>query len=249
MSEEYIEDIKSLIKNQYKQVEYINSGADGTVFKATKYDNTVVAIKVGHDLDDEIVKLEILKNGCEVNLVSCYYGSYKLDNMNVIEMEYIDGWNVEEFIKIKSKTIEQVYYYLLLITMDVMRALKYIHSKNIIHNDLWYGNIIINKKTNVPKVIDFGGSVFVGQTLAPWLDLGLDPNSKKDDYYVPTPVDDLTTYKNSLDDLLYEWHRKHGNNPDTLNYVLFNGLLENMETLTPDKIITLIENNIVRPSF
>ena len=233
-SEESIADIKSRIEPLYKKVKYLATGASGMVFKTTTFADKTIAVKIRRNAEYEIAKLEILKDGCEANLVSCYYGSYKLDNdMYVIEMEYIDGWTVDQFIKINGKSLDHVYYLLLLITIDVMRALRYIHSKGIIHNDLHIENILINKKTYVPKVIDFSEAAYIGK------------------HDTETSVIDLEFYRKSLggDINLYEWWPKDGTSVlDIPNGKLFDALLNGMDRFTPDQIIRIIEENIIKPT-
>ena len=230
-------DTGNLIRPFYKEVEYIGAGGDGIVFKVTKHDNTVFAAKVGFD-NGEIAKLEILKDGCVANLVSCYYGSYKLPNgQDVIEMEYIDGWRVDEFIELHAKTLDEVYYYLLLITMDVLKALKYINSKGIFHGDVGGGNILINKITKVPKLIDFGLAEYIRPGKGIWM-----------------LNEDINMYKSSSNILVIRWLHRHGLMPRDgkleiyPNTKLFKTVTDDMAMLSPDEIITLIENNIIRPS-
>lgn len=55
----------------------------------------------------------------------------------------------------KNKNIIK-YKYLLLIAKDLATGLNYIHSKNIFHNDIKLQNILVENKTNIPKIIDFG---------------------------------------------------------------------------------------------
>ena len=54
------------------------------------------------------------------------------------------------------------YYMLLLITKDLARGLKFIHDKNIVHNDIKLSNIMIDKN-NTPRIIDFGVSCIMKQ--------------------------------------------------------------------------------------
>jgi serine/threonine protein kinase/outer membrane protein assembly factor BamD (BamD/ComL family) len=67
-------------------------------------------------------------------------------------MEYVDGLNLDEFLKKKSLTFRQT----LDIAIQIGRALAYAHSKAVVHRDLKPSNILISGDTLAVKVADFG---------------------------------------------------------------------------------------------
>ncbi len=152
----------------YELIKKIGKGAFVVVYKAKrKPDGKIIALKI-IDISPEQEKLiqesreevEYLKKlsfpECHPFIV-CYYDSYwdPVKRQFLIEMEYIDGKEMFDFI-LKPRSNELLYYYLLLIAKDMAKALEYVHSKGIIHNDIKLENIIIENKTFIPKLIDFG---------------------------------------------------------------------------------------------
>lgn len=153
----------------YEIIRQIGKGAFGTAYKAIrKSDNKIIALKIIPitptttptmlaTLDDEINALkQISEPTCGNIFVVCYYGSYKTDTQYLIEMEYIEGIDMFQFVKNPDLTKDYYYYYLLLIARDVSLGLQYVHEKGVIHNDIKLENIMIELSTYTPKIIDFG---------------------------------------------------------------------------------------------
>lgn len=123
------------------------------------------------------------------NIVSVYdagMGDYE----GYIVMEYVKGKSLEEILKEQTKLpIQQV----IKIALQICDALKYAHSKDIIHRDIKSSNIMLSDDQQV-KLVDFGISVergrqsnapeFVGTPsyIAPELiDMGV-PNTLSDQF-------------------------------------------------------------------
>ncbi len=156
----------------YEIMQTLGKGGFGVVYKVKrKSDGKIIALKVmdinpsdEKKINNAKKEVELLKTLSEPEcnpFVICYYDSSydEKDSKFLIEMEYVDGMNMADFVKlIRNDKIR--YYYLLLIARDIAQGLKYIHSKNIIHRDIKLENIIIEKDTFIPKIIDFGLSCF-----------------------------------------------------------------------------------------
>jgi len=154
--------------SNYEIIQDLGKGSYGSVVKAVrKRDGKTVAIKIidvppGNEqsflnIQKETDYLEQLSNPC-FEFVVCYENSWfsPEDKKFYIEMEYIEGKNVSDFVKeLRSKnSIEMVYYYILLIAKDITQGLKFIHERGLIHGDIKAENVMIQKY--VPKIVDFG---------------------------------------------------------------------------------------------
>ena len=106
---------------------------------------------------DEGLKLKYL-NINHSNVVK-YYESYILNNNETIYwiMEYCDGGTLRDKINIycknEIKIQENLIWYW---SLQILSALKYLHSKSLIHRDLKPDNIYIENKTGSCKIGDFG---------------------------------------------------------------------------------------------
>ncbi|EGC33363.1 hypothetical protein DICPUDRAFT_9742, partial [Dictyostelium purpureum] len=97
-------------------------------------------------INKEILILENLKHK---NIVKCF-GHYENDRYYYIFLEYHEK-SIADWYKEKSLTEDQC----IPIVKKLLKALKYLHLKKIIHRDLKGANILLNNK-NKPIIIDFG---------------------------------------------------------------------------------------------
>lgn len=144
----------------YEIVEEIGRGGMAVVYKGLQPSlNRTVAIKVlpaSFAQDEEFIArfdreaetiarlshpniIQIIDRGREEGI--CYF-----------VMEYVDGLNLDEFLKKKSLTFRQT----LDIAIQIGRAIAYAHSKAVVHRDLKPSNILIAGDTLAVKVADFG---------------------------------------------------------------------------------------------
>jgi serine/threonine protein kinase len=156
--------------NDYVLEKELGKGQFGVVYKAQrKSDNKTIALKIVDIPNDKPYlvektreEVEILKKLADPTcnpFVICYYGSYynPNDNRFFIEMELVEGDNMKKYVSNlwDNNLRGKVFYYILLIASDILKGLKYSHSKGIIHNDIKLENIMIDKN-NVPRIIDYG---------------------------------------------------------------------------------------------
>ena len=71
-------------------------------------------------------------------------------------MENISGGDLLSFVKKRTKISEKISKF---IFRQILQAIKYIHSKNIVHRDIKLDNVLIDLNNNI-KICDFG----VGRT-------------------------------------------------------------------------------------
>ena len=90
-----------------------------------------------------------------------YYGSSKDDFEMYILFEYINGgdlWHRKVIYGLPSEKLIKFYF------IQILQAVKHIHSFNIAHRDLKPENMMITKDNKVVKLIDFGSSLDIDGT-------------------------------------------------------------------------------------
>lgn len=143
----------------YKILEKIGAGGQGTVYKAvdSKLGRTVV-IKV---LPEELVAKEAnlkrferearLASSLDHPNICTIFDLNEIDGVHFIAMQHIPGRNVRQLVNGKPLQLESA----LSIAIQVADALAVAHAQGIIHRDVKAGNVMVNNKGQV-KVLDFG---------------------------------------------------------------------------------------------
>ncbi|TPP60981.1 Serine/threonine-protein kinase PAK [Fasciola gigantica] len=144
--------------SNYTLIEKVGSGASGTVQRSR--DNRtrqMVAIKVMR-LDKQpnrdliISEIEVMKELRHESIVN-YLESYLLRQENElwVVMEYLDGGALTEVV---TETVMDVPT-IAAVTRECVKALAFLHDKNIIHRDIKSDNVLLGRQGQV-KVTDFG---------------------------------------------------------------------------------------------
>jgi serine/threonine protein kinase len=144
----------------YSRLEKNGSGTYGTIYKCSDVKNKeIVAIKKLISWNDEDIyeydeyalnEINILQKLKHPNIVK-FINAYKDINWFII-MEFID-FNLNrlmEFNILKPELIKSL-------SLQLLRAVSYIHNNNIIHLDIKPQNILVTKD-NILKLCDFGES-------------------------------------------------------------------------------------------
>lgn len=182
---------KSWLK-KYEMIKILGEGSFGITYLA--YDKKLkqrVAIKIINteteknnkiDINNSLKELGSLYNlarkglydldndGCHP-YISCYYDGFisKFENQECIFIisEYVNGVELYDFIDLFIKQKTPLEPYLLWSMMyQMVEAIIYIHNKGYAHRDIKLENIIIEDKTNVLKLIDFGFACFKNDCFA-----------------------------------------------------------------------------------
>jgi len=145
--------------NQYKILEKIGAGGQGTVYKAqdTKLDRTVVIKVLPPELTQKTANFRRFEREAQLcsqldhpNICTIY--DFNEDNgVFYIAMQYVPGKNVRQLVAGRPLDLKSA----LSVTVQVCDALAYAHSKNIIHRDIKAGNIMVTD-TGQAKILDFG---------------------------------------------------------------------------------------------
>ncbi|GAG25245.1 unnamed protein product, partial [marine sediment metagenome] len=80
------------------------------------------------------------------------YEVYSRDDTHFLVMEFVEGRNMREFVKIRKK-LEPVEATRLM--MDVAGGLRYAHERGLTHRDLRASNVLVSSRGRA-KVVDFG---------------------------------------------------------------------------------------------
>ncbi len=91
------------------------------------------------------------------NIITLYCFS-KIENYNLIAMEYIKGTSMLELLEKKKRLPLETAVHLL---KQILRGLNYAHNRHIIHGDIKPGNIMITDENKI-KINDFGNAKILG---------------------------------------------------------------------------------------
>src|SRR5436190_2662260 len=145
--------------NQYKILEKIGSGGQGTVYKAldTKLNRQAVVKVLPPELTQKTANFRRFEREAQLCSqldhpnICTIYDFNEADGVFYIAMQYVEGKNVRQLVSGRALELKSV----LSIAIQVTDALAYAHSKNIIHRDIKAGNVMVSA-TGQAKILDFG---------------------------------------------------------------------------------------------
>lgn len=156
-------DIESLVLGDYKLMYRNASGSFARVYRACSVvDGKMAGVKVLRErwsLDRETVDLfrregEIGQRLKHPNIVPIY-GYGRQGNIHYIAMEFVEGGNLRDFLKIRGRLqpVEACRY-----AMHICEALAYALSLGITHRDMKMTNVLMSSQ-GTARLIDFGLAV------------------------------------------------------------------------------------------
>ena len=145
--------------NQYKILEKIGSGGQGTVYKAldTKLNRTAVIKVLPPELTLKPSNFKRFEREAQLCSqldhpnICTIYDFHSADGVFYIAMQYVAGKNVRQLVAGRPLELRSA----ISIAIQVADALAYAHSKNIIHRDIKAGNIMVTDSGQA-KILDFG---------------------------------------------------------------------------------------------
>src|SRR5216117_1361372 len=143
----------------YRILEKIGAGGQGTVYKATdtKLGRTVVIKVLPAELTAREANLKRFER--EARLASALdhpnictiFDLNEINGVNFISMQYVEGRNVRQLVNGRPLELQSA----LSIAIQVTDALAAAHSRGIIHRDIKAGNVMVSPSGQA-KVLDFG---------------------------------------------------------------------------------------------
>lgn len=145
--------------NQYKILEKIGSGGQGTVYKAldTKLNRTVVIKVLPPELTQRTANFKRFEREAQLCSqldhpnICTIYDFHEANGVFYIAMQYVEGKNVRQLVAGRPLELRSA----LSIAIQVTDALAFAHSKSIIHRDIKAGNVMVTESGQA-KILDFG---------------------------------------------------------------------------------------------
>ncbi|TBU08040.1 protein kinase [Hamiltosporidium magnivora] len=166
----------------YKNIEYLASGGYSYIFKATDvFNGETVVIKIPKSEKDQIslpTEKEFLDNCDHPNIIKCNR-EIEINNKSCLVLPFYEDTLESVFLN-DSLDDNDIRF----ILKQILDALKHLHSKGKIHNDIKRNNILLKDKKFV-KIIDFGLSCRTNELIN--IFEGYDSNEieKIPDFYSP----------------------------------------------------------------
>lgn len=142
----------------YKKIKFLGHGSFGFVYLS--YDascHRYVAIKImpriySTETENSVNEIKLHQNLVHNNVIKLYKSDF-CDFYRYLILEYVP-YTLESFVKDRINFKNLIF--------QILNGLEYIHSQNIVHNDLKLSNILVSKDMIV-KIADFGLSFSFNQ--------------------------------------------------------------------------------------
>ncbi|MDF1664389.1 MAG: protein kinase [Planctomycetota bacterium] len=149
----------SLFLDRYEIIAELGRGGMGVVWKAQDHKlNRIVAIKVMHTVQS-MAQLRRFQREAEAvaqlrhpGIIQIFDVGTSPDGKPYIVMDFVDGDSLKEMVDEDLVSPEKA----LILIKQVADALTHIHDRGILHRDIKPHNIVVDSKTGIPVLLDFG---------------------------------------------------------------------------------------------
>jgi predicted Ser/Thr protein kinase len=145
--------------------EKLGEGAFGVVYKG-KYDGKPVAVKIIKNADVELAfieefgkEVEALASVSHPNIVKFIGACLELPHIAIIT-EYVHPGSLRKILD--NELIDISEDNILKMSIDICKAMIYLHEKGFVHRDLKTDNLLVDENWNI-KVTDFGLARFINE--------------------------------------------------------------------------------------
>lgn len=153
-------DSKGFFYGRYKVLYKIASGSFARVYRAVdRMTGETAAVKVLRQRwSSDPASIEAFKHEARVGLMLRHPNIVRVDEVGeadgqyYIGMEFVEGGNLRQFLKIRGRLSEQE---ALPLMVDMLRGMAYAFDKGVTHRDLKLTNVLISAK-GTAKLVDFG---------------------------------------------------------------------------------------------
>ena len=154
----YLTDSFEGISNTFTEVEVLWQTTHHLLARAKRYGRWWILKSLKANVSQQAIYQQMLRK--ELEMLMHLQHPYIVQTVGLehvegwgacIVMEYVDGMRLDEWLKTpQSKECR------LKLTIELLEAVEYIHSMNMVHRDLKPGNILVTRNGTNIKLIDFG---------------------------------------------------------------------------------------------
>lgn len=154
----YLEDGFEGVSSEFTQLETLRSQGFNTLTRAKRHGRWYLLKSLNNEVKDKIVYQEMLRKEFDIMMRLQHPGIVQVVNMETVEplgecivMEWVEGATLKEWLNTTTTQQQRLH-----VANQLLDAVAYIHSLDIVHRDIKPSNIMITANGKNMKLIDFG---------------------------------------------------------------------------------------------